>query len=90
MGSLGTWAWAETAACASSESQKPAFIRAAKNSEHAEKGLHFGLKELWVESVLLLVAGRSMRHPTLSGRGLAAGNRTLTRVEKAPTLLQQP
>ena len=57
MGNLGTWAYNQTKACVESDSQTPAFIRSARDSEDVKKGMKFSLKDLWVESVLLLVAG---------------------------------
>ncbi|PVH96828.1 cytochrome P450, partial [Periconia macrospinosa] len=66
MGSLGNWARAESAACAGEESDKPAFIRMARDAENMEKGLRFGQKELWVESVMMLVAGSDTTSATLS------------------------
>ena len=61
MGSLGNWARAASATCADEESDRPAFIRMARDAENVEKGLRFGQKELWVESVMLLVAGEIIR-----------------------------
>jgi hypothetical protein len=57
MGNLGTWAYEQTQACKDSESQAPAFIRSARDSEDVKRNKKFSLKDLWVESVLLLVAG---------------------------------
>ena len=57
MADLGTWAYRQTKVCVDSDSQEPVFIRAARDSEDKKRDMKFSLKDLWAESVLLLVAG---------------------------------
>lgn len=61
MGALGTWARKQSVRCANSESQTPAFIRTIRDSRDPKSGMGFEEKDRWVESVLLLVAGKCFR-----------------------------
>lgn len=59
MGRLGTWAYEYTIARTkiNPSAERRDFFTAALQSEDPKTGLRFGIKDLWVESVLLLVAG---------------------------------
>ena len=58
MADLGTWAYKQTKICVhDTGSQKPVFIKTARDFKDEKRNLRFSLKDLWAESVLLLVAG---------------------------------
>jgi hypothetical protein len=57
MHDLGTWAYKQTKACVESDSETSTFIRTARDTEDKKRNMRFSLKDLWAESVLLLVAG---------------------------------
>lgn len=58
MADLGTWAYKQTKICVDDDdSQTPVFIRTARDFKDEKRDLRFSLKDLWAESVLLLVAG---------------------------------